>query len=537
MTPRRARTALGAVAVVLCTVTACVTRPDVRAREANSATSILTSITSTTALDVPTSTGPPETGPAEIGPPETGPAETGPAETGSAETGPRQPAVDVALAPADDLDDTMIDDIGNPGIDVDSYEIELSADPRETLIHGAATLTITATADLDVFSLDAIDLEIDSVLVNGEVAEFQLPGDQPELYIRPPEPIALGSQFVVTIRYFAHSSTVQIFDAMPGGWLDQGASTYVMNEPAQARTWLPSNDHPSDKATFDIAVTVPDGVGAFANGELIEKRQAGRAATWSWRFAEPMATYLILLAIGDYEIVERGIIDGVTYTHVVPTGSATRYQSLLDVAPQMVAYFSSLFGPYPFEGFGLALIDSEPGLALETAGRPFFSTGDLSGELDAFAHFLIAHELAHQWFGDAVTPSDWQHIWLNESFATYAEWLWLEHSGLRTVAEHAALALSDRQNPTFPTARPPTEDDLFSFEVYDGGAVVLHALRAQVGDEAFFSILQQWVARYQGTSQGTEQFVALCEEIAGEDLDQFFAEWLFSAAVPAEFPT
>jgi aminopeptidase N len=205
-------------------------------------------------------------------------------------------------------------------------------------------------------------------------------------------------------------------------------------------------------------------------------------------------------------------------------------------APQL-AFFEPLFGPYPLDRYGLAFSDSFGGLAMETQGRSLFSRDDFPGGTpDYLAHLFTSHELAHQWFGDAVSPADWRDLWLNEAFATYGEWLWLDHVGQDSLEELAEDALEQRQLPTEPTGSP-TVDNLFGFERYDGGAVVVHALRAEIGDDAFFTLLQRWVADNDGASRTSEDFMALAAEVSGADLDAFFLLWLYAPSVPADYPT
>ena len=159
---------------------------------------------------------------------------------------------------------------------------------------------------------------------------------------------------------------------------------------------------------------------------------------------------------------------------------------------------------------------------MEHQGRSLFSRDDFPGGTpDPIAQLLLSHELAHQWFGNAVTPADWSDLWLNESFATYAQWMWLEHIDLTTVEREAERNLEQRQTPTEPTGEP-TLDNLFGYERYDGGAVVLHALRGEIGDDAFFTLLQRWVAENNGTSRTSADFIALAEEVAGRSLTELF---------------
>ncbi|CAB4831559.1 unannotated protein [freshwater metagenome] len=167
---------------------------------------------------------------------------------------------------------------------------------------------------------------------------------------------------------------------------------------------------------------------------------------------------------------------------------------------------------------------------METQERSYFSRDDFVQGPD---QSLLAHELAHQWFGDAVSPQRWSDVWLNESFATYGEWMWMEHLGELTVDEMAKEALNGRYPGS--TAHPSAQE-LFGYNSYEGGAVVVHALRKELGDELFFTLLQRWVAGYNGTSRTTEDFTALAEKVAGRSLSDFFAAWLYAAQTPSAFP-
>jgi aminopeptidase N len=210
-------------------------------------------------------------------------------------------------------------------------------------------------------------------------------------------------------------------------------------------------------------------------------------------------------------------------------------QPYFDRTAAQLAYFEGLFGPYPFEAYGLAFTDSDPGLAIETLGRSMFSRADFPGDVSERTEMFQSHELAHQWFGDAVTPTSWADLWLSESFATYGQWLWLDHTGRLDLEQTADAALAARQASGEATGRP-SRPDLFGFERYDGGAVVLHALRKEVGDDAFFTILRRWVADNAGTSRTSADFIALATQVAGHDLGGFFRTWLYSPRPPSRFP-
>ena len=257
------------------------------------------------------------------------------------------------------------------------------------------------------------------------------------------------------------------------GWYPTDDGSFTLNEPDGARSWLPSNDHPSDKATWRFELTVPEGVTAIANGHLVEQRPAGAGTTWVWEQGDPMATYLLQVLTGDYRVLDGGLAGAVPLTNVSLADDVERMQPFFDLTDDQIAFFEPLFGPYPLDQYGLAFTDSPPGLAMETQGRSLFSRDDFAGgEAGLPQHLLLSHELAHQWFGDAVTPASWDDLWLNESFATYAQWLWLDHAGLdRSSSAEADIALRLRQRrPSRPGSR--RRSNLFGYERYDGGAVV-----------------------------------------------------------------
>ena len=221
--------------------------------------------------------------------------------------------------------------------------------------------------------------------------------------------------------------------------------------------------------------------------------------------------------------------------HAVLRSSLDELETYEAVTRDQLEYFVEWFGPYPFRTYGLALTESFPGFAMETQGRSLFSDLDFDGTLDHVQQLLLAHELAHQWFGNAVSPGLWTDMWLNEGFATYGEWMWLDEVGIQPLSMAAEMALLGQQGSPI-AVDSPTVDQLFGTGVYKGGAMVLHALRLEVGDDDFFQILRQWVARYTGSSATSDDFRSLSAEVAGRDLSDFFDAWLSSPDPPDAYP-
>jgi aminopeptidase N len=440
------------------------------------------------------------------------------------------------------LADRLFPGLGAPAVDVVSYLVQLDVNVDA----GSFDAVVDVVADVDIsvrqMALDAAGFTVDSVQIDGADAPFEQPGD--ELIIE--LPIDSGRRVTATITYSAAPDEAFSAVGLPAGWFQTDGGSYVLNEPDGARRWLPSNDHPSDKATWRFEIIVPDGVTVSANGDLVQDGQLGEP--WIWQMSEEMPTYLVHLVIGRYDVLDGGAListdgDKIQLTHVVPTGEQAKFQRFIDETPQQFDYFEERFGPYPLENYGLAFVDSIPGLAMETQGRSLFSQldfqvsafGDDETQINILQQLLLAHELAHQWFGNAVSPATWSDIWLNESFATYAQYLWLDEIELVDLDSEMSELLLARQTGDVATGTP-TLESMFGFESYDGGSVVVHALRLKVGDEAFFALLAGWIGSNTGTSQTSDAFILLAHDLTGVDLGEFFDTWLYATSLPAEFP-
>lgn len=438
--------------------------------------------------------------------------------------------------------DELFPELGSSALDVQSYDVQLSYDPASQVIDGFVGISTALTQTVDELIVDARDMAIETVAVDGLDVEFvQLDGDVVIDLPGPTGPVGADQPLIVEIAYRDESATDTSPAGLPTGWFATDDGSYVLNEPDGLHTWLPSNDHPSDKATWRFELTVPADVAAVANGHLVEQRAGAGTTTWVWEQRDPMASYLVLLLTGDYEVLDAGtyvgIADEFPLVNVALAGDVQRMQPYFDLTGDQLAFFEALFGPYPLDQYGLAFTESVPGLAMETQGRSLYSRDDFpGGEPGYVEHLLLSHELAHQWFGNAVSPEEWTDLWLNEGFATYAQWLWLDHAAMVPLAEQAEASLLVRQTTTESTGEPSVQN-LFGFERYDGGAVVVHALRAELGDEAFFALLQRWVADNAGTSTSTADFVALAETVAGRSLTDFFQTWLYAEVLPTDYPS
>ncbi|NDJ78724.1 MAG: M1 family metallopeptidase [Chloroflexi bacterium] len=539
-------------------------------------------------------------------------------------------------AGADGLGDPFYPQMGNGGYDALHYTLDLTTDVASGELSGAVTLEAVSTQELRTFNLDFTGFDVSAVTLNGELVDYDRQNG--ELIVVPLVPLPDDEEFTVGVTYSGIPQQAEgaLFGGI-GGWFNYGDGTYVASEPMGAAAWYPGNDHPLDKATYTIRVTVPEQYVVAANGLLQEVIDGDDTLTYVWEADDPIASYLVTVNIAEFVLEEDESPNGVPIRNYYAANLAEVASPKFANTGEMIELFGELFGPYPFDVYGVAVIDASFGFALETQTLSIFSRTWLSGgNIDE----VVAHELAHQWFGNSVSLSRWQDIWLNEGFATYASWLWYEHlngpedfeayvgrryddiayntrsfrlpvskAGLEAVlndmplnemtlasdevAQVVRLLLVDQvpepQLEEFIGSLPPQDitgaelvmfvnilpfeqvmltsqqfeelidvlglrealgedfevpyssyvppgnppkDDLFNNGVYTRGALVLHALRERVGDDAFFEIVQTYYARYEYGNATIPDFIAVAEEISGQDLGEFFDTWLYDPVMP-----
>ena len=441
---------------------------------------------------------------------------------------------------ADGLGDPYFPDLGNGGYDAQHYILDLAVDMEDNVIAGTVTMEATATQNLSSFNLDFAGFTISEITVNGApAADFSR--DERELTIIPRTPIATGDAFTTAVAYSGEPREDVDIDGADFalGWQHYGDGVFVASEPSGASLWFPVNDHPLDKATYAFRITVPHPYNVAANGLQQGKIDNGDTITYLWEADEPMASYLVAVNIADFVTQSELGPDGVIIRNFFPRDIANRAARTFAQTDEMIAFFNTIFGPYPFEAYGVAVADTPLSFALETQtlslfGREIAEAG--SWRSTGGAQGVIAHELAHQWFGNSVSLERWQDIWLNEGFATYASLLWAEHTAGQTALDRAMRSTYEffdslPANRNIPPGSPPP-DNLFNVSVYQRGALTLHALRLRVGDAAFFSILRAYTDRYRYSNATTADFIAVAEEVSGQELDAFFNAWLYDEAIP-----
>ncbi|MGI8330638.1 M1 family metallopeptidase [Actinomadura scrupuli] len=461
---------------------------------------------------------------------------------------PQTPAnLDVSESSAGDL---YTPGDGNGGYDVQHYGLKLTVNPADQAraLDGTAQITARATRDLSRFDLDLTGLTIGSVSVDGAPARYERQNS--ELVVTPAKPLVKDATFTVSVAY---SGTPQpVNDPLLGryGWIRTPDGVFVACQPSGAHTWFPANDHPSDKATFDFEITAPKELTVIANGEPVGGLPTGTGrpaatesptittaalrrdmATSHWQVKDPMATYLATIDIGNFLVKSGRTSGGVPIIVAVdPSIGTVNVEDVYAKTAEITDAWTKLFGPYPFGSTGAIVDNADVAFALETQSRPVFSGFGAQPE-------IIAHELAHEWFGDSVSVTKWQDIWLNEGFATYAEWTWGERSGGATVQRRYDDRYRLVNDPRWqkPPGDPGRKDMFDQFAVYDRAAMTLHALRKRVGDDKFWSILRTWAKEHRHANGTTPEFIATAERVSGANLDALFQAWLYGKTRPTRW--
>jgi aminopeptidase N len=423
---------------------------------------------------------------------------------------------------------------GNGGYDVTHYDIRVGYQPATDELWGTTTVLATATQDLTRFDFDFL-LRPTEVRVNNAVAGFVSQEDG-ELVVTPANRITAGSRMTVVVSYRDTPSTHQRYGRT--AWHRTPNGVEAVGYPNIAPWWYPANDHPLDKASYDISVSVPAGLEVISNGRFLgTQNQVNGWLRWNWRSAGPQGTYQTSLVVGDFELNQQTTPDGqqfiTAYDTRIANGDAAR--ASVERTPEITEWLASLFGPYPFEAQGGVVV---PGYtALENQTRPTY--GDVVFTNGSGTN-VVAHEMAHQWFGNSVSFHHWRDIWLSEGFAQFAEWMWSEHTGEGTVAERAQNRYDANPPDSYlwdvVPADPGPGDNNFHTAVYYRGAFALQALRVTVGDAVFFEILRSWAAAKRGGDATTEEFIAHAEHVAGRQLDDLFHTWLYTSGKPAVSP-
>ncbi|MFW6062929.1 MAG: M1 family metallopeptidase [Chloroflexota bacterium] len=432
------------------------------------------------------------------------------------------------------IGDPFTPDLGNTGYDVQHYDLQLAVNPSES--HLSATVTVeavTTTPNLRQISLDFIGFEISAVTVDDATASFERDADK--LWVTFPQPLLdEGTPFALSVQYAGQpeqrdSPYIHYADYL--GLIFPGSNQfYTLSEPDGARYWFPANDHPLDKATFHTELTVPRGLAAIANGQLVDSSlstmpDGSDGATFVWEHNYPMATYLALAAGGHYLRVEEEAPNGIPLVYYYFPELEDEYLEAVEVTGEAMDWLSERFGPYPFDSYGQVSYYAL-GISMEMQTMTLLSFQMLDER-------TVVHELTHSWVGNWVGLDNWGDTWRKEGLATYMEVLWLSRDDPARLEELIAEIEQEvaEKGRDYDLNQPPRER-ILSFDSYQRGALLMHALHEEIGDEAFFEGWRSYIAEYGGGSAGQEEFEAAMEEAAGRSLQEFFERWL----APIESP-
>jgi len=437
-------------------------------------------------------------------------------------------ADDSPRAGSEHIGDPYYPGLGNGGYDALHYDLVLDVDLPSGEVDAVATIRARALHALSSFDLDLLGLEVTSARVDG--AESSIRRQARELIVTPPTPISAGAEFVVRVAYRGRPGPAP--DASMGavgdgvGWQLFDTGVFVSSQCVGSAGWFPCNDHQRDKATFSITVTAPKPYVVAANGLPDPVEDHGERRTYTFRAKHAMAPYLVTVNIAEFDLIEEVGPNGLPILTYVPTDATERELAPFRKQAEIIEFFELVFGPYPFESAGAIVSYEFLGGALETQTRPIYSRG--------LGESVVAHEIAHQWFGDCVSADTWQDLWLNEGFATYAALLWQEYT--HPEAAEKALGQLYRMLRNLEVGPPPDPGvtQLFGPRTYQRGAWVLHTLRLEVGDDVFFEILKTWVEDNWGGLGTTAEFLAHAESVAGQDLDALFDGVLFADVIPVD---
>ncbi|MER8000958.1 M1 family aminopeptidase [Streptomyces sp. NPDC095613] len=433
------------------------------------------------------------------------------------------------------IGDPLFPHLGNPGYDVLSYDLDFTyGGDNSKPLDAVTTIDARATQRLDRINLDFTHGKVASVAVDGRPARFATAGE--DLVVTPAVPVAEGDRTRITVHHTSDPS------GSGGGWLRTADGLAMANQADAGHRVFPGNDHPADKAYFTFRVTAPARLTVVANGTRVAKSRAGDIARWTYRTRHPMATELAQVSIGDSAVVHRQGPGGLPLRDVVPAADRTKLEPWLKKTPDQIRWMERHVGPYPLETYGVLIAGAETGFELETQTlslfeRRLFTRTEFP---EWYVDSVMVHELAHQWFGDSVTPHRWSDVWLNEGHATWYEALYAQDHAKKSLETRMreAYRRSDEWRaaggpPAAPEPPAPGEQiSLFRPVVYDGSALVLYALRQEIGKDAFERLERSWVRDHRDATASTADFVELASKTAGRDLSAFFQAWLYAKKTP-----
>jgi hypothetical protein len=420
------------------------------------------------------------------------------------------------------------------GFDVQKYVITLNINDSTRFIQGDVLATVLAEELLSSITYELSTLSVSSVLVNGQAASFTHNGGLLNIAVD----VAAGQTFTTQVFYSGVPTLSPNLYQI--GMIFGSNSVFTISDPDAGRYWWPSYDHPWDKAVVDLHITMRSDWKVAANGLRSNIVNNGNGtSTTTWLGSNPMTTYLVCLTAGPYVEINQTVPDmnNLPIQNFVMQSQYNNAMVDFQRVPEMISYFSQLFGPYPFEKYGHATVNMSTFAAMEHQTMTTLGNSLITG--NGTHEVTIAHELAHQWYGNGVSFLDFKDVWLSEGFATYSEHLWTDKRfGWESAVAYINSSYHQYYNSWEASIGPqtiynPSFYNYFSPPSYEKSASVLHMLRLKIGDANFFQLLRQWFTTYNGGNAVTAEFEAMAEQISGMDLTQFFNQWIYGSGIPS----
>ncbi|SDT64989.1 Peptidase family M1 [Mucilaginibacter mallensis] len=423
-----------------------------------------------------------------------------------------------------------------PGIDVQHYSFSIKLNDDNDTIKGQAAVTIKFLKNVSQVQLNLVKknntgkgMLVSSVTESGKNLSFAQDSDIVSIF----SSAKINTTHTYTINYQGVPVDGLIISTNKFG----KRTFFGDNWPNRAHNWLPCADYLSDKASLDFMVTAPDHYQVVSNGLKIEEKQlANHTKLTHWKETVPLPTKVMVIGVADFAIEQSGTVNGIpVYSYVFPENKEVGFKSYA-YAPEILAYYIGKIGPYEFKK--LANVQSKTIYGgMENSSAIFYDEKLIGLRYD---EELMAHEIAHQWFGDAVTEKSWQNLWLSEGFATYMTNCYLEHKyGIdtlkkREMADRRKVIKFERERltPVIDSAVKDNYVQLLNANSYEKGGWVLHMLRRKLGDTLFWKGIRAYYAKEEGVNANTTDLRLVMEQVSGQNLEPFFKQWLYTSGHP-----
>lgn len=473
------------------------------------------------------------------------------AATGCGSTAAAVPA-GAAEPGAQTAKDPLFAYLGNGGYDVGSYDVRYDYRSGTTKMDGSVKITATATQALSAFSLDAGMEKITKVAVAGHPADFRVAGEK--LLITPEQILPKGRPFQVDVSFRVDRSANPQSPAFPKdeephrtAWVEKKDGFAVMGQPDRAHLYFPSNDHPGDKAKLTFRITTPKGLQAVANGTLRSRKEKAGRVTYTFSTRDPIPTHVVQAAVGRFTLIKDKGPRNLPLRSYVATDQATKTRKLVSGIPDQMAWLEKQLGPYPFETYGvLGVPEDYNGVALEAATISTYAVASLTGtdlkgrvtkedmQNDAIT---MMHELAHQYFGNAVSVRDWNQMWISEGHAEFYQLLYAVEMGYRALDDPDRglraryMFDGDKRVESGPPGKMTHARDVL-VGTNQAGLLMLFGLREIVGEDTFRKIEKTFFNEFRSRSAGTQDYINVANRVSGKDLTGYINSWIYDAETP-----